>query len=41
MKKEFPLKILYFITELNIGGAEQLLFLTLKNLNRQKYFRYG
>jgi len=30
-------KILYFITDLDIGGAEQLLFLTLKNLNRQKY----
>ncbi len=37
MKKNLPVKILYLITDLGIGGAEQLLLLTLKNLNRQKY----
>lgn len=34
---KLPVKILYLITDLNIGGAEQLLLLMLKNLNRQKY----
>lgn len=37
MVVRFPLKVLYFITELDIGGAEQLLLLTLKNINRQKF----
>lgn len=31
------IKILYFITCLGVGGAEQLLYLTLKNINRQRY----
>lgn len=37
MQRNYPIKILYFITGLDIGGAEQLLFLTLKNLDREKY----
>lgn len=37
MKNKFPIKILYFITSLDMGGAEQLLLLTLKNLNRQRF----
>ena len=37
MDKIPPFKILYFITSLNIGGAEELLLLTIKNLNRHKF----
>lgn len=33
-------KILYLITDLNVGGAEEFLLLTLKNINRQKFHPY-